>query len=39
MIAKAAYLIAEERGFQGDMALNDWLQAEAEVGSRTIARH
>jgi hypothetical protein len=39
MIAEAAYLIAEQRGFQGDMALNDWLQAEAEVDARFAARH
>jgi hypothetical protein len=39
MIAEAAYLIAEQRGFQGDMALNDWLRAEAEVGARFAASH
>ncbi len=39
MIAVAAYLIAEQRGFQGDMALDDWLQAEAEVGAQFAARH
>lgn len=39
MIAEAAYLIAEQRGFQGDMALDDWLQAEAEVDARFAARH
>ncbi|MGB5177269.1 MAG: DUF2934 domain-containing protein [Gammaproteobacteria bacterium] len=39
MIAEAAYLIAEQRGFQGDMALNDWLQAEAAVDARPEARH
>jgi len=31
MIAEAAYLIAEKRSFQGDAALDDWLQAESEV--------
>lgn len=31
MIAEAAYYCAEERGFQGDLALDDWLRAEAEV--------
>jgi Protein of unknown function (DUF2934) len=39
MIAEAAYLIAEQRGFQGDLALNDWLQAEAAVDARFAARH
>lgn len=34
MIAETAYLIAERRGFQGDGALDDWLQAEAEVDAR-----
>lgn len=31
MIAEAAYLLAEQCGFRGDAALDDWLQA--EVGS------
>ena len=39
LVAEVAYLIAERRGFQGDMALNDWLQAEAEVDARFAARH
>jgi len=39
MIAKAAYLLAEQRGFQGDMALNDWLQAEAGVDARFAEKH
>ncbi|MGB5338380.1 MAG: DUF2934 domain-containing protein [Gammaproteobacteria bacterium] len=39
MIAMAAYLIAEQRGFQGDMAMNDWLQAEAAVDARFEAQH
>jgi len=39
MIAEAAYYIAEQRNFQGDMALNDWLRAEAEVRARFAARH
>ncbi len=39
MIAEAAYIIAEQRGFQGDLALNDWLQAEAAVDARFAARH
>lgn len=34
MIAEAAYLLAEQRNFEGDLVLNDWLQAEAEVGAR-----
>lgn len=37
MIAEAAYLVAERRGFQGDCALDDWLQAEAEVDARLFA--
>ena len=39
MIAEAAYLIAEQRGFQGDLSMDDWLQAEAEVDARFAARH
>ena len=39
MIAETAYLIAEQRGFQGDLSLHDWLQAEAEVDARFAARH
>ena len=39
MIAEADYLIAEQRGFEGDMALNEWLQAEAAVDARFAARH
>ena len=39
MIAETAYLIAEQRGFQGDLSLADWLQAEAEVDARFAARH
>ena len=31
LIAEAAYLIAEERNFYGDLAFDDWLQAEAEI--------
>lgn len=33
MIAEAAYLIAEQRGFQGDAALDDWLRAEADINA------
>lgn len=31
MIAEAAYYIAQQRGFQGDLSLDDWLRAEADV--------
>jgi len=34
MIAEAAYLFAEQRGFQGDAVLDDWLRAESEVNAR-----
>ena len=36
LIAVAAYYIAEQRGFQGDAALDDWLQAEAEVDASRL---
>lgn len=39
LIAETAYHIAEQRGFQGDMAMADWLQAEAEVDARFAASH
>lgn len=39
MITEAAYLIAEQRGFQGDMAMEDWLQAEVEVDAQLSAKH
>lgn len=39
MIAKEAYLIAEQRGFEGDLAMQDWLQAEATVASRFEEKH
>ncbi len=39
MVAVRAYFIAEQRGFQGDRALNDWLQAEVEVDNSVAARH
>lgn len=39
MIAEEAYRIAEQRDFQGDRAMDDWLQAEAEVNSRFEAKH
>jgi hypothetical protein len=31
MIAREAYLRAEQRGFQGGDPMTDWLEAEAEV--------
>lgn len=34
LIAEAAYLIAEARGFQDGDPTRDWLQAEAEVDER-----
>lgn len=39
MIAETAYHIAQQRGFQGDRAMADWLQAEAEVDARFAKRH
>ena len=36
MIAEAAYFIAQQRGFQGEAALDDWLQAETEVDARLL---
>jgi len=35
-IAKAAYFIAERRGFAPGHELEDWLQAENEVDARLI---
>ena len=37
-IAEAAYFIAESRGFRGDHALDDWLQAEAEIKANVPKR-
>jgi len=34
MIAQAAYLRAEQRGFMGGDPVADWLEAEAEIDSR-----
>jgi len=34
MIARLAYLRAEQRGFHGGTSLEDWLQAEAEVDAQ-----
>jgi hypothetical protein len=31
MIAEAAYFIAQQRGFRGQFALEDWLAAERQV--------
>jgi len=39
MIAREAYLLAEKRGFQGDMAMDDWLQAEAKVDAQYATSH
>jgi antibiotic biosynthesis monooxygenase (ABM) superfamily enzyme len=39
LIEEAAYFIAERRGFQGDMGLDDWLQAEKEVNARGASTH
>lgn len=36
MIAEEAYLIAEQRNFQGEQALADWIQAEACVDAKLI---
>lgn len=33
LISEAAYLKAEQRGFEGDDALRDWLEAEAHIDS------
>ena len=33
-IAEAAYLIAKNRSFEGGCALDDWLQAEAEIDAK-----
>jgi hypothetical protein len=39
MIAKEAYLLAEQRGFEGDKQLEDWIQAETAVESRFTNTH
>jgi hypothetical protein len=39
MIAEAAYLVAEQRNFSGDLALDDWLQAEAEIDALFVEKH
>jgi hypothetical protein len=33
LISEAAYLRAEQRGFEGDHAIRDWLEAEAQIDS------
>ena len=38
MIAECAYCIAEQRGFQGGSALDDWLRAEAEVDAHLVGK-
>lgn len=39
MIAKEAYLLAEQRGFEGGSEMEDWLQAEATIASRFEEKH
>ncbi len=39
MIAENAYYRAQARGFQGDMALDDWLAAEAEIAQRMVHKN
>ncbi|MBI3992053.1 MAG: DUF2934 domain-containing protein [Candidatus Lambdaproteobacteria bacterium] len=34
MIAEAAYYRAQARGFNGDLALDDWLAAEAQISAQ-----
>lgn len=36
LIAKAAYLRAERRGFQGGSPEQDWLEAEAEIDASLL---
>lgn len=38
MIARAAYLRAERRGFRGGDPVTDWLEAEAEVDALMVKR-
>jgi DUF2934 family protein len=37
MVAQAACLIAQRRGFEGGLELEDWLAAEAEVSARLMS--
>jgi Protein of unknown function (DUF2934) len=39
LIAEAAFLMAEQRDFQGNMALSDWLQAETMVDAGIKTQH
>lgn len=39
MINETAYLNAEKRGFHGENAMDDWLQAEAEVDAKFSSSH
>jgi len=36
LIAETAYLIAEQRGFQNEDSLADWLQAEACIDTKFV---
>lgn len=38
MISEAAYLLAEKRGFHGDSSMDDWLQAEADIDAKYMAK-
>jgi len=38
MIAETAFYYAEQRGFQGDMAMDDWLRAEAKIDARIAGK-
>lgn len=39
LIAAAAYLKAEARGFQGGDSVSDWLAAEAEIDTQYSVSH
>ena len=39
LISKEAYLIAEQRGFEGDKQLEDWKEAETVIASRFSHKH
>ena len=39
LIEKEAYLLAEQRGFDGDRQLEDWIQAETAIESRFTNTH
>ena len=38
MICDTAYFLAQQRGFQGNRALDDWLEAEAIVDAVNISK-